>query len=46
MSTIYNRVEKAIQELKYPPLNGGPTKDDIIELLEAVVADYYNPEED
>lgn len=44
MSTITDRVETTLRELKFPPLQGGPTKDDIIELLEAVL-DYDDPEE-
>lgn len=45
MSTITNRVEQTLRELKFPPLQGGPTKDDIIELLEAVEAHFDEPEE-
>ena len=45
MSTIYDRVETTIRELKFPPLQGGPTKDDIIDLLEAVLTNYDDPEE-
>ena len=44
MCTIYDRVETTLRELKFPPLQGGPTKDDIIGLLEAVL-DYDDPEE-
>lgn len=44
MSTITDRVKTTLRELKFPPLQGGPTKDDIIELLEAVL-DYDDPEE-
>lgn len=44
MSTITDRVKTTLRELKFPPLQGGPTKDDIIELLEAVL-DYDYPEE-
>lgn len=44
MYTIYDRVKTTLRELKFPPLQGGPTKDDIIELLEAVL-DYDDPEE-
>ena len=45
MCTIYDRVETTLRELKYPPLQGGPTKDDIIGLLEAVLDNYDEPEE-
>ena len=45
MYTIYDRVETTLRELKFPPLQGGPTKDDIIGLLEAVLDDYNEPEE-
>ena len=44
MSTITDRVKTTLRELKFPPLQGGPKKDDIIELLEAVL-DYDDPEE-
>jgi flagellin-specific chaperone FliS len=45
MCTIYDRVETTLRELKFPPLQGGPTKDDIIGLLEAVLDNYDEPEE-
>lgn len=45
MCTIYDRVETTLRELKYPPLQGGPTKDDIIGLLEAVLDNYDEPEQ-
>jgi hypothetical protein len=39
-----DKVEKTLRELKYPPLNGGPTKEDIIDLLEEVMATWYDQE--
>ena len=45
MSTITERLETTLRELKYPPLQGGPTKDDIIDVLEAALNCIEDPED-
>lgn len=38
-------IEKAIRQTKYPPLNGGPTVEDLVELLEGAAATIDELEE-
>ena len=45
MSTITERLETTLRELKYPPLQGGPTKDDIIDVIEAALNCIEDPED-
>ena len=35
---LLDDIEKAIRQTKYPPLNGGPTIEDLVELLEGAAA--------